>query len=199
MSLSLQGFSFADRLSEWTLLTQGPKSIVRIDIEWSADVHDLATALRNALRQLQDVQAPEAVIHLWTWHWTQDMLDILVQELPSLEHLKFQIIADGPMTDAFLRASLRMASNMRTLSAKSLQLVSDEFTFSFTGEQATWPWDELYIKHGDAAQLTKLPSPLTHTGGKPVVYFECLDLSNINAVSTPCLLLIVSVLSCGMP
>lgn len=173
---ALQGFLFADRISEWQLPTDS-RTEVQVNLRDHIGSDHLPSALRNALHQLQSLAASNAEINLWVWHWTPGLVDIVGDEVPLLEHLKFWINIPGALTDELLRPLLRLPSHVRMLIAGSLDVRSDEF------KDAAWPWQEVHFGTLDAAGLLRLPNPATFKRWLPNLVFGTLDLSGVDLVS----------------
>ncbi len=112
---------------------------------------DQPAAMRALLRQLADMQAPNATVWLEGWDWSV-VADTVAECLPALPHLRVGVDDEGALTDELLLAAMRMGPHMRSVKAQVLDLQSD---YSSTA----WPWLELDVQCAQLAQLLKLPAP----------------------------------------
>ncbi len=144
----LQGLraQYADRLISWRF--DVPRVTVQCD---GVPPADQPAALRRTLRQLADMQAPDADVWLQGWEWLA-VADAAAECLPLLPHLRMGVHTDGPLTDELLAVVLRMGPHMRRLSVGSLALQSDH-------SGVAWPWTVLCAETLDLAQLVRLPEP----------------------------------------
>ncbi len=138
--------SVAERLALWRF------DVPRVTVQCNGvSPADQPAALGRTLRQLADMQAPDATVWLQGWDWTA-VADTVAECLPLLPHLQFGVHTDEPLKDAMLAAVLRMGPHMRRLSVYSLKLQSDH-------SGVAWPWAEFFVRTLDAAQLLRLPEP----------------------------------------
>ncbi len=114
---------------------------------------DQPAALRRTLQQLADMQAPDAVVWLQGWQWSDQLADIVADSLPALQHLRFGVRLAEPLTDQLLAAVLRMGPHMRRLSVPCLALQPDH-------DGVGWQVTELILGEFDIGQLLRLPSQL---------------------------------------
>ncbi len=139
--------SVSERLALWRF--DVPRVTVQCD---GVPPADQPAALRRTLRQLADMQAPDATVWLQGWDWPA-VADTVAECLPLLPHLHFGVhMGWGPLPDAWLFAILQMGPHMRRLSVLRLALQSDH-------SGVAWPWEELCVETLDVAQLLKLPVP----------------------------------------
>ncbi len=136
---------------------------------------DQPAALRRTLRQLADMQAPDATVWLQGWDWPA-VADTVAECLPLLPHLRFGAHTDEPLTDELLAVVLRMGPHMRRLSVGSIALQSDH-------SGVVWPWSVLCAGTLDVAQLLRLPEPAQGAQVRvSVVTLGCYDsLTEVSA------------------
>ncbi len=148
MFIALQGLDahVAERLALWRF--DNKRVALRYD---GVPPADQPAALRRTLRQLADMQAPEATVWLQGWQWPA-VADTVAECLPLLPHLQFGVHTDKPLTDQLLAVVLRMGPHMRCLYVYRLALQSDH-------SGVAWPWSVLSVEHLDIAQMLRLPQP----------------------------------------
>ncbi len=112
---------------------------------------DQPAALRRTLQQLADMQAPDAVVWLSGWQWSDQLGETVADSMAALQHLRVGVRMVGPLTDVLLAAVLRMGPHMQRLSVPSVALYSDH-------SDVSWQITDLSTKALDIVQLLRLPA-----------------------------------------
>ncbi len=152
--------SISERLSDWAL---GELDVVVVAGHSLLPKHDHAQAIRNTLRQLQDLKTPEAIIELLDWDCTEDTVRAITIEGAHLTDMSVRLSIDESLTGSLLTLLLQSGQGISRLVVRSLDLQSDQHA------NTPWPWQELIIKSSaDMVQLLRLPDPAKATK-KPII------------------------------
>ncbi len=137
---------------------------------------DHTPALSNALRQARDLQAPHATVHVNKWEWNNALHTNVTTVLPALSHLKFALYIDACVTSAMLEP-LTKVPHCNVLSAFHLDLSSVRHA------EASWPWEELWVRDVDMTQMLHLPKPEQASGARRVMRFNYMSFAGVGEVS----------------
>lgn len=153
------------RLQEWQIMTDEIHLLPGDAYGRAVPVNEQPTALRTALQQLSDLQAPGTVT-LTGWQGTDVFAATLADCLPALPQLTFRLVLDS-LTDALPGAVLQVAPRVRYLDCERLEVRSDQHS------TAAWAWEDLrvgeeaYWSTIRLASLLRLPHP--STGGSACI------------------------------
>lgn len=160
------------RLPQWRF------DIQTLDLSVSRTVQHQATALRNTLQDLTSMQtSPNCIVWLVDWQWTAELLHVLRDGLPQLQHLRFGI-RNTDITTQLLDGWAQLPSNCRHLRAPGIKLNTHQHV------NTPWPWEELFVGVTDMTGVVNMPHPTSARGGCPTILFNHLDFTRVREVST---------------
>ncbi len=166
---TLQGLpaAFHGRLSEWRFSV----SKVSFDIK-RLDLLDQAPTLAPLMSQLQNLQAPGAVVELHGHEWTNEALQAVRAGLTTLPHLQFSLRL-GVLGDSVLHELLACGESLVSVSVVGCRLQTDEHA------SVEWRWGELCVRHISTSEMLRLPLPRARDGVAPVLKCSSFQVDRI--------------------